>query len=167
MEQIFTPWRLAYLTSDHTSDDCVFCSAVAPGEDERRLILRRSGSVYVILNLYPYSSGHLMVVPNRHVAGLSLATPEERGDMIETAAACEAILAGAYRPAGFNIGMNLGRAAGAGIAGHLHLHVVPRWDGDTNFATVLGGTRIIPETPEQTYRRLRPLFDATAGAGRE
>ncbi len=163
MERIYTPWRLAYLSGAGQGGECLFCAAPAHA-DEDALILHRGEAAYVILNLYPYSSGHLMVVPVRHVARLAQATPAERGEIMETAARAEAILQDCYKPDGLNVGMNLGRAAGAGVAGHLHLHLVPRWSGDTNFATVIGDTRIIPETPDQTFARLVPLF-AEAFAG--
>ncbi|MFQ5718925.1 MAG: HIT domain-containing protein [Acidobacteriota bacterium] len=158
MDRIFTPWRLQYLRAIHDGSGCVFCTALAAPDDARVYILDRGPDVFVILNIFPYSNGHVMVVPRRHVARLTDASPEARRNMIETAARCETILQRAYEPDGFNVGLNLGRAAGAGIAEHLHLHVVPRWDGDTNFSTVIGDTRFIPETPQQTYDRLAPLF---------
>ena len=128
-------------------------------EDREALILQRGKHVYVIINLYPYSNGHLMVVPNRQA--------EERRDLVDTAARCERILETSYRPEGMNVGLNMGAAAGAGVVGHLHVHLVPRWTGDTNFATVVGETRIIPETPDQTYARLGPLFAAGSAATQE
>jgi len=164
MDTLFTPWRRDYLTGARDEGGCVFCEAAAPSPDRdaERLVLHRRASLYVILNLYPYTSGHLMIVPNRHLARLDAATPDERRDLIETAALCERLLEQTYRPGGLNLGLNLGRAAGAGIVGHLHLHVVPRWEGDTNFATVIGGTRVVPETPAESYARLAPLFAALA-----
>lgn len=162
MDRIFTPWRLQYLTAIRDDQGCVFCEAQASGDDARVFILHRGPAAFVILNIYPYSNGHIMVVPNRHVGTLREARPEERHEMLDTAARCEEILQRAYNPDGLNLGVNIGRAAGAGIVGHLHLHVVPRWSGDTNFATVVGETRFIPETPQQTYDRLAPLFKTPA-----
>jgi ATP adenylyltransferase len=113
----------------------------------------------VVANLYPYSGGHVMVAPRRHVGSLGEATPEELGEMMSLARRLEAVFREVYRPEGINLGMNLGRPAGAGVADHIHMHLVPRWTGDTSFMTVVGGTRVIPEEPEQTARRLRPYFE--------
>jgi ATP adenylyltransferase len=113
---------------------------------------------FVVMNLYPYNSGHLMIAPHRHVASLTEATPEELGEMMELTRRLEGILLDVYHPDGVNVGMNLGKPAGAGVAGHIHLHVVPRWVGDTNFMTVVGGTRVIPEDPVAACARLRPYF---------
>lgn len=165
MERIFTPWRLRYLQAIQDDATCVFCAAADAHDDARVFVLQRGASAFVILNIYPYSNGHLMVVPRRHVGSLSEASSTERHELLDTAARCEEILQEAYQPDGMNLGVNLGRAAGAGIPGHLHLHVVPRWSGDTNFATVVGETRFIPETPRQTYDRLSPLFRSSGPDG--
>jgi ATP adenylyltransferase len=164
MERIFTPWRLAYLNRQQDGSACLFCAAPEERDDEA-LILHRGRATYVIINLYPYSNGHLMVVPHRHLGRLSEATPAERSELIETTARCEEILRNSYHPEGLNVGLNLGAAAGAGVVGHLHLHLVPRWSGDTNFITAIGGTRIIPETPPQTFARLQPLFAQDGAQG--
>jgi len=158
MKRLFTPWRLDYLKSQRDDAACLFCGVWASRQDRENLILHRGGTSFVIINLYPYNSGHLMVVPGRHIGRLADATPEERGEVMEMVTWCESVLTAAYSPQGMNIGLNLGRAAGAGIDGHLHVHLVPRWSGDTNFATVVGETRIVPETPAQTYESLAPRF---------
>ena len=122
-------------------------------------MLFRGRTSFVILNLYPYNNGHVMVVPNRHVGTLTAATTEELHELIALTRAAELVLTEAYRPHGMNVGLNLGRPAGAGILDHLHIHLVPRWDGDTNFMSVVGNVRVVPEDPEQTARRLRPIFE--------
>ena len=145
---------------------CVFCAALGragggpPGDPS--LIVARGDTCFVILNLYPYNNGHVMVVTNRHIASLGEASADELGELMTMAQRAEAALTEAYRPHGLNLGINLGRPAGAGIPGHLHLHVVPRWDGDTNFMTVVGATRVVPETPPRTLERLVPIFERLA-----
>jgi ATP adenylyltransferase len=165
MDRMFTPWRLPYLQSMTGKEGCLFCRVVDETRDDENLILHRGAASFVIINLYPYSSGHLMVVPRRHLGHLSDATSEERAELMESVARCESVLREAYEPHGMNIGLNLGRSAGAGVVGHLHVHLVPRWEGDNNFASVIGNTRIVPETPPQTYQRLTPLFSGPSGAG--
>jgi len=159
MEHLWSPWRLAYVTatgSPGTSVDCIFCEA---GDG---LILVRGRSCYVILNLYPYNNGHLMVVPNRHVGTLRAATAEELSDLMRLTRHAEIALTEAYTPQGINVGMNLGRPAGAGIVDHLHVHLVPRWTGDTNFMSVVGNVRVLPEDLGETAKRLRPIFERLA-----
>ena len=134
---------------------CVFCNARDGGNDRESLVLERGEHAFLILNLYPYASGHLMAVANRHVRELAAAQPAELGEMMRLAQRGVAALGAEYRPDGFNIGLNLGRAAGAGIEDHLHLHVVPRWNGDSNFINVVGETRVLPETLDVTWQRLR------------
>jgi len=161
MEKLFSPWRLRYITSGRREGaGCVFCSVVRARTDRANLILARGRGSFVILNKYPYSNGHLMVVTNSHLASLKDAPADTLGEMMQLAVRCELALREVYRPSGINLGINLGRSAGAGIEGHLHLHIVPRWDGDTNFMTVIHGTRVIPEALSVTYRRLRPLVRA-------
>jgi ATP adenylyltransferase len=163
-EVLFTPWRLAYLTSGAglpESGGCLFCSL--PGmDDAEALVVHRGALCYVVLNRFPYSNGHLMVTPFAHRSGLAGLTPEERREMFDLGAAAETILAEAYAPHGMNMGLNLGKSAGAGVVGHVHLHVVPRWDGDTNFMSVTAGTRTVPEDLVRTRERLAPLFAARA-----
>lgn len=143
------------------ASDCVFCAAVE--SEHAPLVLHRGVTTFVILNLYPYNNGHVMVVPRRHIAGLSHATPEELHEMMALTRDSEIVLLEAYAPHGLNVGMNLGKAAGAGVADHMHIHLVPRWNGDTNFMTVVGEVRVLPETLDQTAARLRPLFARVAG----
>ncbi|CAN5876721.1 HIT domain-containing protein [soil metagenome] len=161
MERLWTPWRLAYVVGSGEPTECVFCSALTD-RDAAPLIVFRGASCFVILNLFPYNNAHLMVVPNRHVATLAQATPEERRELIDLAGVAETAITEAYAPHGMNMGINLGKPAGAGIPGHLHLHVVPRWNGDTNFMTVVGQTRVLPEELPQTADKLRPVFERLA-----
>jgi ATP adenylyltransferase len=159
VERLFTPWRLAYVTKADSTPGCVLCRA-AEGEDGAdRLIVHKAERCFIVANLFPYSGGHVMVAPYRHVATLGDATPEELGEMMALARRLEAVFREVYRPDGINLGMNLGRPAGAGVADHIHMHLVPRWTGDTSFMTVVGETRVIPEEPEQACRRLRPYFE--------
>ena len=158
MDRLWTPWRLGYVTS--ASDlvpGCVFCDALAP-EADLSLIVFRGASCFVILNLYPYNNGHLMVVPQRHVGRLADLSPEEATEMMALTRAVEMALQELYQPHGFNMGLNLGKSAGAGVLDHLHMHVVPRWHGDTNFMTVVGETRVLPEELAHTAERLRPIL---------
>lgn len=158
MERLWSPWRLAYVSGSGEPKGCVFCDAQVDAQ-AAPLVLFRGTTCFVILNLYPYNNGHLMVVPHRHVAALVDATPDELCEMMQLTRAAEIALSEAYRPQGINVGMNLGRPAGAGIADHMHIHVVPRWTGDTNFMSVVGNVRVLPEELEQTADRLRPIFE--------
>ena len=162
VERLWTPWRFKYVTGQETVPGCLFCWAVEEGEgyDKERLVLHRAQHNFVIINRYPYNNGHLMVAPYAHVDDLSSSAPEQLSEMILLAQTCERILRGAYSPHGFNIGMNLGAVAGAGVKDHAHLHVVPRWTGDVSFLTTTNDTRVVPELPEQTYERLLPEFAA-------
>ena len=162
LQRLWTPWRMSYIRGEGKAGGCPFC--VLPegdaASDEEALIVYRGKSTYVILNAYPYNPGHLMVVPYRHVAGLEDVTSEE---LLELAQLCQTairVLKATTGPTAFNVGMNLGTVAGAGIAEHLHQHVVPRWGGDTNFMPVIGQTRVLPELLEETYQRLAPAFSA-------
>src|SRR5437868_6946926 len=158
MERLWAPWRQAYVTSTTGGDaSCIFCHAFEPGRDELVLV---SGHVsFVILNLYPYNNGHLMVVPHRHIRDLASTTADERAELMSLARLSEIALGEAYTPHGINAGINLGRPAGAGVLNHLHIHVVPRWNGDTSFMGVVGNTRVLPEDLSQTATRLRPIFE--------
>lgn len=150
------------MTRGNEPDACVFC--VAPASDEGRALVVHEGALaYVILNLYPYNAGHLMVVPRRHVARLALLARDELIEMALFTQLSERALTDAFQPQGINIGMNLGRPAGAGIVDHLHTHLVPRWNGDTNFMTVVGEVRVLPEELDRTAERLRPIFIGLAG----
>ena len=159
MRHLLAPWRLSYLTKANATRDKrgVFCDAVT-GQKPSPLTLHCGDRCFVILNKYPYSNGHLMVVPRRHIGRLLEAVPDELTELMALTRTAEMALSEAYAPDGLNIGINLGRPAGAGIVGHLHIHVVPRWDGDTNFMTVTADTRVVPEEPAQTVERLRPIF---------
>jgi ATP adenylyltransferase len=144
-----------------TGDGCIFCeSGASAGRDD--LVLIRTPLSYVVLNLYPYNNGHLMVVPRRHVATLASSSPEELSELMRLTRHAEIALAEAYAPQGINVGINLGRPAGAGVVDHLHVHLVPRWNGDTSFISVIGNTRVLPEDLQQTAARLRPIFERLA-----
>ncbi len=164
MERLWTPWRFSYISQPAASvekTDCIFCSLLRADRDRDHFLLYRGPSCFVLLNRFPYTSGHLMISPYRHVPLLTHLRPEETEEMMSLAQRAQAALSERYRPEGFNIGMNLGACAGAGVAGHVHLHVVPRWVGDSNFMTVLGETRVLPETLEQTFEKLLPFFPAS------
>ncbi|MBI3265004.1 MAG: HIT domain-containing protein [Acidobacteria bacterium] len=166
MERLWSPWRLAYVSgSGSQPPGCIFCQAREATDHE--LVVFRGSAAYVILNLFPYNNGHLMIVPNRHVANLSDASAGELAELIEMTRSAEAALREAYKPDGLNVGINLGRSAGAGIVDHLHIHVVPRWAADTNFVTVVGDTRVLPEQLGTTRDRLRPIFERLAGERRQ
>jgi ATP adenylyltransferase len=159
MERLMSPWRLRYVTSGRRKTArCVFCAAARGRTDRDNLVLLRGRHNFIILNKYPYNNGHLMIVPFTHMASLQEAPEETLIEMTRLSVRCEAALRQVYRPSGINLGLNLGRGAGAGIEAHYHLHMVPRWDGDTNFMTVVHDTRVIPEALRVTYRRLRPLL---------
>ncbi len=160
MDRLWTPWRFDYVSRIDPSDTrCVFCGILAENDrDESNFVLWRSDAVFVILNLFPYTVGHLLIVANRHIAGLGAAHKTELHAFMETAQKCEAALQNEYHPEGFNLGFNLGRMAGAGVDNHLHMHLLPRWTGDANFLSVASETRVLPEQLSKTYQRLRPYF---------
>jgi ATP adenylyltransferase len=155
---LFAPWRYDYLVSDKSAPECIFCEAASAAESEDSLIVYRGKKVFVILNRYPYTNGHVMVAPYGHEGSLSASDEETLRELIGTIARAEKILTETYRTDGLNIGMNLGAAAGAGIADHYHVHVVPRWKGDTNFMSVAAEVRVVPEELSSTRARLAPLF---------
>lgn len=157
MERIWAAWRMAYV-AEGTGDDvegCFLCDLAASGDDVAHLILSRSVLCFALMNLYPYNTGHSMVAPFRHVGELEDLSPEEVPDLMSLVRRIVAATREAMSPDGFNIGMNLGRAAGAGVPGHLHVHVVPRWAGDTNFMPVLSDTKVMPEGVADTYAKIR------------
>jgi ATP adenylyltransferase len=156
VERLWSPWRLEYVTSADRTTGCIFCN------QDKALIVYEGLVAYVILNLYPYNNGHLMVVPRRHVGALGALTPEELQEVGLLTQRCEAAITEAYHPHGMNVGINLGKPAGAGVLDHLHVHVVPRWNGDTNFMTVIGEMRVLPEDLGASAARLRPIFDRHA-----
>ena len=158
MERIWSPWRHSYVTRSEEPAGCVFCIAKTIGEG-RQLIVHEGTLAYVILNRYPYNNGHLMVVPNRHLPALVDLSVDELNEVALLTQRSEAVLREAYRLEGINVGINLGKPAGGGIPGHLHVHLVPRWIGDTNFMTVVGDTRVLPEDLASTASRLAPIFE--------
>ena len=158
MERLWAPWRLEYVVATK-KEGCVFCDTARPEDDEQNRILCRGRHAFVVMNAFPYSNGHLLIPPYRHVGGLADLTDEENLEIMQLARASCAVLDEVCRPDGFNLGMNLGTAAGAGIADHLHLHVVPRWNGDTNFMPVFADVKVIPEALEATYAKLKAGFD--------
>ncbi len=163
MERLWSPWRHAYVTREAEPAGCVFC--LAPAEsDAQLLIVHTARTGFVILNLYPYNGGHLMVVPKRHVATLAGLHDDELVEMARLTQLAEIALTETYRPQGMNVGINLGRPAGAGIVDHVHVHLVPRWNGDTNFMPVVGNVRVLPEDLFTTADRLRPVFARLAAA---
>jgi ATP adenylyltransferase len=159
MDYLWTPWRYQYVTSAGQPSGCVFCAAAASDDDRANLIVHRSAEAFVILNRFPYTSGHVMIVPYQHVATLEEMSEAALLEMARLARTVEGHLREVYRPDGMNLGMNLGKSAGAGIAAHLHLHALPRWAGDTNFMTVVGETRVLPEDLDITWQRLRAAFE--------
>jgi ATP adenylyltransferase len=166
MDRLWTPWRLSYVTTagdqTHPATNCVLCEALH--RDDEPLVVHRGVAAFVVLNKFPYNNGHLMIVPSRHVARLADLSAGELSEMMVLAQSTERALTAAYGPHGFNMGINLGRSAGAGIADHLHLHVVPRWDGDTSFMTVFGDTRVLPEELAETAARLRAALAGVLAA---
>jgi ATP adenylyltransferase len=157
MDYLWSPWRFQYMAgvTQGTQPECFFCAAVKSTHDEETLVVYRGKKVFVILNRYPYTSGHVMIVPHAHVAELNLCDADALKEMMELAQRVEAAFRTNYAPDGMNLGMNLGKAAGAGVEGHLHLHILPRWIGDTNFMTVTGETRVQPEELKTTFEKLR------------
>lgn len=163
MERLRSPWRYEYIASasaqDSKSSGCVFCSIQAdPEHDEANFVLYRASRSFVVLNIYPYISGHLLIVPNEHVGELDGAPKETTDELMDLTKRCQTALRAAYEPAGFNLGMNLGKSAGAGIVDHIHIHIMPRWIGDTNFMSTISETRVIPEDLATTYKKLRATF---------
>lgn len=154
MDRLWSPWRYQYISKETSSSRCIFCDKAAASDDAGNLIVHRSKHAFVLLNLYPYTSGHLMVAPYAHIDTLEQANSSTLTDLIELTRLAEANIRSIYKPDGLNIGMNIGTSAGAGIAGHIHMHVLPRWAGDANFMTTVGETRVLPEALETTYARL-------------
>jgi ATP adenylyltransferase len=149
---------MEYIENHNKEDGCIFCIAQAKMDSAENLIAHRGELAYVILNRYPYTSGHLMVVPFAHQPDLEKLDPATRAEMMELTSLCMTVLRNVYNPQAFNMGANIGEAAGAGVKEHVHIHVVPRWRGDTNFMSALGGTRVLPELLEDTYERIKNGF---------
>lgn len=162
MERLWSPWRYEYISGvsePKSPDACVFCEIQRdPDHDEGNYVLYRGALNFIVLNIFPYISGHLLVVPNEHLSELDSASKETTDELMDLTKRCQGALRDVYQPSGFNIGMNQGRAAGAGIANHFHLHIMPRWAGDTNFLSTIAETRVIPEDLASTYQRLRGKF---------
>jgi ATP adenylyltransferase len=159
VETLWSPWRREYIkssASEKPSPGCIFCIANHdPSEDESRLVVYRGDENFVMLNRYPYTSGHLMIAPYVHIGRLTEASKAATDEMMDLAKRCERALREVYQPEGFNLGMNLGQVAGAGVADHIHLHILPRWGGDTNFMSTVADTRVLPEDLAMTYENLR------------
>jgi ATP adenylyltransferase len=164
MEIVYSPWRLQYVTDpDKQRGGCVFCRAFHEEPSLDNLVVYRDEATAILLNKFPYTNGHLLVVPRAHVDSLSGLTAQARAAAIEAVTCCEDVLRRTYHPHGFNVGLNLGEAAGAGILDHLHFHIVPRWTGDTNFTTLFGELRVIPEDLQGVFDRLRRAFPPRIG----
>ncbi|HEX2387943.1 MAG TPA: HIT domain-containing protein [Solirubrobacterales bacterium] len=157
-QRIWAPWRLRYVKNAKKSDECVFCAKPGAGDDRANLIVHRGERCFVILNLFPYTNGHLMVAPFDHIARLQDVEPDVTAEMIGLAQQAMRRMDEVYDPEGFNVGMNQGRVAGAGVDGHIHLHVVPRWAGDNNYMPVLADTRVMPQSLEESYDALEGGF---------
>ena len=171
MDRLWTPWRLDYVKANRSELECVFCLTAEVSASTGQpvdahvldpLVVHLGRTAYVILNRYPYNTGHLMVIPRRHVATLSGLTTEELHEIADLTQRSEIVLREAYEPGGINVGLNLGKPSGGGIQHHLHVHLVPRWVGDANFMTVIGDTRVLPEELSVTAQRLKPIFERLA-----
>jgi ATP adenylyltransferase len=160
MDHLWTPWRYAYVSGAAKISGCIFCDLPKEGDDTRVHIVSRAKYCYIILNTYPYTNGHVMIVPFEHVDELHKLNKPAAQEMTELAQRMEAVLRQLYSPDGINLGMNIGKAAGAGVAGHIHMHVLPRWVADANFVSVVGETRILPESLDMTYQRIRGALEA-------
>jgi ATP adenylyltransferase len=158
MDYLWTPWRYAYVSTADKATGCVFCDK-QQGKDHEFFIVHRGRHCYIVLNIYPYTSGHVLIVPYQHLAELENLPTEAATEMMALAQKLEHVLRRVYHPDGVNLGMNLGKAAGAGVAGHIHMHVLPRWVADSNFMTTVGETRVLPELLEKTWERLRAAWE--------
>lgn len=163
MDRVYAPWRSDYLMKGSESSACLFCEVAASEKDRENFVLRRGEHWYIIINTYPYTTGHLMVVCNRHVESMSDLNEAESAELMPLLAGAERALHEAYHPDALNVGANIGRSAGAGILGHLHLHLVPRWHGDTNFFSAVGETRVVSENLNDTYDRVSKALELLGG----
>lgn len=159
MKHLWASWRMKYIRNGPKESGCVFCNVLAENDGAGNLIVMRGEHAFTILNKFPYTSGHLMIVPKDHQTSLEELSPAARAEMMELVSQFITLLRSIYTPEGFNVGINIGKAAGAGVPGHVHIHVVPRWVGDTNFTTTIGETRVLPETLDETYQRVREAWD--------
>ena len=165
MQHLWAPWRMEYVGGGDDAPGCLFCRTYEPGDDQARLVLWRGPLALIMLNRYPYASGHVMIAPREHTADLSALSPETAQELMRLVAVTTRVLGDAMAPQGYNVGMNLGRAAGAGVEHHLHVHVVPRWVGDTNFMPVLADVKVLPEHLLATRAKLAPRFAEALGRG--
>ncbi|HEX9024035.1 MAG TPA: HIT domain-containing protein [Geobacteraceae bacterium] len=157
MKRVWAPWRMEYI-ANNKEKGCIFCVSAESAADRERLILHRTARSIVMMNRYPYTNGHLMVAPLRHTADMNELSEEEMLDLFKALRLCRNVLQEIAAPQGFNVGINLGKAAGAGVDEHMHIHIVPRWNGDTNFMTVIADIRVMPENLMQSYDKLLPIF---------
>jgi len=163
VDRLWSPWRYEYIASgdaaNSESSGCIFCKLRDdPDKDKANFVIHRASHNFIVLNIYPYISGHLLIVPYQHIGELDAATKETTDELMDLTKRSQTALRDAYQPTGFNIGMNLGRSAGAGIVDHIHIHILPRWTGDTNFMSTVGNMRVIPEDLSTTYEKLRTRF---------
>lgn len=158
MDYLWTPWRYAYVTAAQKTTECIFCELPKVGDDEKTRIVHRGQRCYIVLNTFPYTPGHAMIVPFAHLDELQKLPADAAHEMMELSQRMEHVLRQLYHPDGINLGMNIGKAAGAGVAGHIHMHVLPRWVADANFVSVVGETRILPETLEMTWKRMTEVL---------
>ena len=162
METMWAPWRSEYIsgtTEKPKNEGCVFCEALLTTDDHERHIIYRGNAAFVILNKYPYNNGHMLVLPKRHISRPDMMTAEERGEIMDLIVKAQTVLYQVYNPGGVNIGANIGAAAGAGIAAHMHFHVLPRWNADVNFMTAVANTRVIPESLDETWEKIRKAWN--------
>ncbi|MEN3044012.1 MAG: HIT domain-containing protein [Candidatus Hydrothermales bacterium] len=159
MKKLWAPWRINYIKTIETEKGCIFCSKPKENNDKKNLILKRGKKSFVILNKFPYNSGHLMIAPFRHIGSIENLKDEEVSEMMKFLKLSIKVLKKKLKPHGFNIGINIGKVAGAGYPGHVHIHIVPRWSGDTNFMPIIGDTKVIPEEIDKTFEYLFPLFN--------
>jgi ATP adenylyltransferase len=160
MDYLWSPWRYRYVSTASPDDECFLCKKSAETNDRENYVLLRAERNFVLLNVFPYTSGHLMIAPYAHVSTLAEGDPRALEEMMRLAQRSEAALRSVYRPGGFNVGINIGHCAGAGVPGHLHMHVLPRWPGDVNFMTTIGETRVLPESLDSVYEKLSVAFSA-------
>jgi ATP adenylyltransferase len=164
LDYLWSPWRMTYIQTHKVEDECAFCLELTRQDGVANLIVHRGHRAFVILNRYPYTSGHVMIVPYKHLSTLDALDQETRAEMMELVNSAVQTLQEVYQPQGFNIGMNIGDAAGAGIADHIHLHAVPRWMGDTNFMSTLGMTRVLPETLADSFNKIKQAWERLQGS---
>jgi len=165
MKHLWASWRMKYIQNDSKESGCVFCNALAANDGIDNLIVTRGACAFVILNKFPYTSGHLMIAPLQHKASLEELDSATRAEMMELVTQFIIVLRAVYTPEGFNVGINIGKAAGAGVPGHVHIHIVPRWVGDTNFMTTTNEIRVLPETLDETYRRVCEAWQKNSNSG--